>query len=164
MAGRGRDDPRSTVAAIASALPGAELTHPFGDDVDVWKVGVSAVLGRAGKMFAIVSPERRIVTLKVDPDRGVELVRDHEFVTPGYHTNKRHWVSVALDDVTIPGLVEELVEDAYVVARRRAVRRRPGPLPAARPPPSGPRSLTDHHRLVLRASRGRRRQDVGPGP
>jgi len=113
VAGRGRDDPRSTVAAIASALPGAELTHPFGDDVDVWKVGVSAVLGRAGKMFAIVSPERRIVTLKVDPDRGVELVRDHEFVTPGYHTNKRHWVSVALDDVTIPGLVEELVEDAY---------------------------------------------------
>jgi len=101
------------VAAVASRLPGAELTHPFGDEVDVWKVGGSAVSGRPGKMFAIVSPERRIVTLKVDPDRGAALVRDHDFVSPGYHTNKRHWVSVALDDVTVTGLVEELVEDAY---------------------------------------------------
>ena len=113
MAPRRRRDPGATVAEVASRLPGTELTHPFGDDVDVWKVGGSAVSGRVGKMFAIVSPERRIVTLKVDPDRGAALVRDHDFVSPGYHTNKRHWVSVALDDVTVPGLVDELVEDAY---------------------------------------------------
>jgi predicted DNA-binding protein (MmcQ/YjbR family) len=99
-----------------SLFPGAALTHPFGDDVDVWKVGAATAAGQVatgGKMFAIVSPDRRIVTLKVEPDRGAELVRDHTFVTPGYHSNKRHWISVALDDVTVPDLLDELLEDAY---------------------------------------------------
>ena len=115
MARRSRT-PQEVVASIVATLPGATLTHPFGEDIDVWKVGVSTAAGQAatgGKVFAITSPERRFVTLKVDPDRGAELVRDHSFVTPGYHTNKRHWVSVMVDEVTVPGLLEDLLEDAY---------------------------------------------------
>jgi len=113
--------PQEVVSSIVATLPGATLTHPFGDDIDVWKVGVSTAAGQAatgGKVFAITSPERRFVTLKVDPDRGAELVRDHSFVTPGYHTNKRHWVSVMVDEVTVPGLLEDLLEDAYELVLR----------------------------------------------
>jgi predicted DNA-binding protein (MmcQ/YjbR family) len=115
MARRART-PQEIVASIVGELPGATLTHPFGDEVDVWKVGVRTAAGQVatgGKMFAITSPERRFVTLKVDPDRGAELVRDHDFVIPGYHTNKRHWISVMVDEVTVPGLLEDLLEDAY---------------------------------------------------
>ena len=115
MARRSRT-PQEVVSSIVATLPGATLTHPFGDDIDVWKVGVSTAAGQAatgGKVFAITSPERRFVTLKVDPDRGAELVRDHSFVTPGYHTNKRHWISIRLDGSVPDDLVRELVEDAY---------------------------------------------------
>ena len=98
---------RRDVLAWATELPGAELTHPFGDDVAVMKVG--------GKMFVLVRlvGEPVLATLKADPDRAVELVRDHAGIEPGYHTNKRHWVSVDLATDVPGGLLRELVEDAY---------------------------------------------------
>lgn len=102
------------------ALPGAVLTHPFGDDVNVYKVGVAAASGAggrhsAGKMFAILSLTHApgLLTLKVVPERGLTLVAEHDAITPGYHTNKRHWISVVLDGSVADELVGELVEDSY---------------------------------------------------
>jgi predicted DNA-binding protein (MmcQ/YjbR family) len=101
-------------------LPGASLTYPFGDDVNVYKVGVQAASGAGGrhsggKMFCLVSlyGEPGTMTLKVDPDHGVELVREHEAISPGYHTNKRHWITVVLDGSLEDALIQELVEDSY---------------------------------------------------
>jgi len=107
---------RDTALAVALAQPGAALTHPFGDDVDVCKVGVAASEGRhlGGKMFALVGvDEPARLTLKVVPDRGEALVREHPAITPGYHTDKRHWITIALDGSVDDGLVRELVEDSY---------------------------------------------------
>ena len=111
---------RERMGAIPLELPGALLTHPFGDDVDVYKVGVQAASGTGGrhaggKMFCLVSQygDPGTMTLKVDPDLGAELVRDHPAITPGYHTNKRHWVSVTLDGTVDDDLLRTLVEDAY---------------------------------------------------
>ncbi len=101
-------------------LPGAALTYPFGDDVNVYKVGVQAASGAGGrhsggKMFCLVSlhGEPGTMTLKVDPDHGAELVREHEAISPGYHTNKRHWITVVLDAGVDDALIRELVEDSY---------------------------------------------------
>ena len=121
MAGRRAPRPqRERVSAFPLGLPGAVLTHPFGDDVDVYKVGVQPASGAGarhpgGKMFCLVSQygDPGMMTLKVDPDHGAELVRDHVAITPGYHTNKRHWVSVSLDGSVDDGLLRTLVEDAY---------------------------------------------------
>ena len=50
----------ASALALPLALPGATLTHPFGDDVNVYKVGVAtatdAGTGRhaGGKLFATV--------------------------------------------------------------------------------------------------------------
>jgi predicted DNA-binding protein (MmcQ/YjbR family) len=101
-------------------LPGASLTYPFGDDVNVYKVGLQAASGAGGrhsggKMFCLVSlyGEPGTMTLKVDPDHGVELVREHTAISPGYHTNKRHWITVVLDGSLEDSLIHELVEDSY---------------------------------------------------
>lgn len=143
MAGRRGTSPRDRAGTIAAALPGAVLTHPFGDDVDVYKVGIEGGPGRhaGGKMFALVSrgDEPGRLTLKVEPHRGRALVAEHPAITPGYHTDKRHWVTVTLDGSVPEALVRELVEDSYdlvlgtLTARARfAVDPDRFPLPPAR--------------------------------
>ena len=121
MAGRGRrTSQRDRALALPLALPGAALTHPFGDDVNVYKVGIRSGSGATdrhagGKMFCLISlwGDPGTMTVKVVPDRGAALVREHAAVEPGYHMNKRHWVSVTLDGTLTDDLLRELVEDSY---------------------------------------------------
>jgi predicted DNA-binding protein (MmcQ/YjbR family) len=129
--------------AVALQLPGAVLTNPFGDDVDVCKVGVDPAAGRhaAGKMFALLGvDEPALLTLKVVPERGADLVREHPAITPGYHTDKRHWISVRLDGSLDDALVGELVEDSYdLVLSTLTARTRFAVDPDRFPLPPGPR-------------------------
>jgi predicted DNA-binding protein (MmcQ/YjbR family) len=120
MAGRRTASQRDRVLPLPLELPGAVLTNPFGDDVNVYKVGVQSAAGTggrhsAGKIFCLIDihGEPGSITLKVAPDHGATLVRDHAAIEPGYHMNKRHWVTVALDGSVGDGLLRELVEDAY---------------------------------------------------
>ena len=97
---------RDAVVAQCLEMPGAERTHPFGDDTLVLKVG--------GRMFALVdSTDRHGVTLKADPGRAASLVATYTQVTPGYHLDKRHWISVSLADPLPEGLLADLVEESY---------------------------------------------------
>ena len=95
------------VIAQCLALPGAEETTPFGPDILVYKVG--------GKMFALTNPDDvpPRVNLKCDPERAIDLRERFEAVTPGYHMNKRHWNTVALDGTLPADLVRELVAHSY---------------------------------------------------
>lgn len=106
-------------AAQAEELPGSELTHPFGEDWDVYKV--------RGKVFmlqtAITGEE--IVTLKCAPDDARSLQEQDAGIVPGYHMNKRHWISVRPTDNIDPQLVQDLVTESYllVVAKLPKARR-----------------------------------------
>jgi len=88
-------------------LVAAELTYPFGHDTAVFKV--------AGKMFALVSlgdtPGQ--ATLKCDPKEATALRDAYDAITPGYHMNKRHWVTVDLGAALPADLVAELVRSSY---------------------------------------------------
>jgi predicted DNA-binding protein (MmcQ/YjbR family) len=86
----------------------------------VYKVGVQAASGAGGrhsrgKMFCLVSlyGDPGSMTLKVEPDRGLDLISEHGAISPGYHTNKRHWITVALDGTVADDLLRELIEDSY---------------------------------------------------
>jgi len=95
------------VERVALGLPEAVLDHPFGPEVNVYKVG--------GKVFGIMQPagEPPQVTLKCEPALALELRAQFPSVLPGYHTNKRHWNTVILDG-TVPGdEVREMVEHSY---------------------------------------------------
>ncbi|MCS0645796.1 MmcQ/YjbR family DNA-binding protein [Curtobacterium flaccumfaciens] len=91
----------------ALALPAAVETQPFGEDSVVYKV--------VGKMFVMVTDVRGtpIVNLKCAPPHGAALVRDHDEITPGWHMNKRHWITLTPGDGIDETLVEDLVANAY---------------------------------------------------
>ncbi len=78
------------------SLPGAWLDYPFGDDIAVYKVGHKDVSGQQEKMFALIAegsqPLR--VSLKCDPQLARTLRERYESVQPGYHLNKKHWITV----------------------------------------------------------------------
>lgn len=97
-----------TVAdAAARSLPGAALERPFGPDWEVYKVG--------GKVFMLCTEVQGppMVIVKADPAEAAELRCEYVEITPGYHMNKRHWITVTEGDAVSPELVENLVADSY---------------------------------------------------
>jgi predicted DNA-binding protein (MmcQ/YjbR family) len=113
------DDVRRHCLSLAATAE----EYPFGPQVAVYKV--------AGKMFALLSededPQR--VSLKLPPDEVEALKAQYEgTVLPGYHLNKRHWVTVLLDGVLDENEVRSLIEESYdLIVAALPARRRPVP-------------------------------------
>lgn len=80
---------------------------PFGPEHSVFKV--------AGKMFALSALDRTPLelSLKCEPGLAVELRNSYPAIRPGYHLNKRHWNTVALDGSLADPFVYDLIEDSY---------------------------------------------------
>lgn len=91
----------------AAELPGADVEHRVNPDWEVYKV--------RGKVFMLMTsmPGHPVVILKADPDDAAALREQHADVTPGYHMDKRHWVTVAGGGTIEEELVQELVIDSY---------------------------------------------------
>lgn len=96
-----------TIRAALLAKPGAEETFPFDTVTLVAKVG--------GKMFALLGTTGAPLqlSLKVDPDFGEMLRSTYPAIQPGYHLNKRHWVTLTLDGSLDPALVAELIDGSH---------------------------------------------------
>ncbi|MEV5643797.1 MmcQ/YjbR family DNA-binding protein [Streptomyces flaveolus] len=96
-----------TAADCAEGLPGTALEHPFGDDWEVFKV--------RGKVFMLMTevPGRPVVILKADPDEAHALREQYSHITPGYHMNKKHWITLEGGNDIDKELVGELVTDSY---------------------------------------------------
>lgn len=88
-------------------LSGAEETFPFGPETSVFKVG--------GKMFALSALKRKplTVSVKCEPEVGIELRGTYDEIEPGYHLNKRHWLTVTCGGEATDELVRELVAGSY---------------------------------------------------
>lgn len=91
-------------------LPEARLTFPFGPAPAVFKV--------VDRIFALFNgPEPEVdplsVSLKCDPEHAATLVRTQPAITPGYHLNKRHWITVDLTAALPEDLIDDLVVDSY---------------------------------------------------
>ena len=97
--------------AYLLSQPSAVEDRPFTPEVPVYKIG--------GKMFAYSSPNDvpPSITIKLDPLLGQMLRSTYKAVQPGYHMNKEHWNTIAIDG-TIPD--EELlswIDEAYTLVR-----------------------------------------------
>ncbi len=90
-------------------LNGAEETYPFGPETRVFKV--------AGKVFAVDSTPvgGESITVKALPEDVPRLIRSVEGIGPGYHMNKKHWVTVRLDGSVSPDHVRELIAESHAI-------------------------------------------------
>lgn len=89
-------------------FPGVAEDFPFGPETHVFKV--------AGKVFAIMGADdgRPVsVSLKCDPDLAPLLREQYAAVVPGYHLNKAHWNTVALDGSAPDDEIVEWVAMSY---------------------------------------------------
>ena len=100
------------------ALPQAVETFPFDDETSVFKTSGN------GKMFAlsILDGHPLSISLKCDPDDSLALQGEYPQITPGYHLNKKHWITVVLDG-SVPGeLVEQLIQASHALVRPKVPR------------------------------------------
>ncbi|MEU8976972.1 MmcQ/YjbR family DNA-binding protein [Streptomyces monashensis] len=88
-------------------LPGTGQEHRLSPDWELHKVG--------GKVFMLMTdmPGRPVVILKADPDDATALCKQYADISPGYHMNKRHWITMEGGDTIDDKLVKELVTDSY---------------------------------------------------
>lgn len=91
-------------------MPHAVEEMPFGPGTLVYKVG--------GKMFALAPEEKPAegsghVNLKVEPPLGDMLRTTYPAITGAWHMNKRHWISIELDESVPDDEIESLIEDSW---------------------------------------------------
>jgi len=87
-------------------------TFPFDENTLVFKV--------ADKMFAATDLQLfESVNLKVDPEEGVNLREQYPSVQPGYHMNKKHWITVLIDGSIPDREMKKWIDNSYnlVVAK-----------------------------------------------
>jgi predicted DNA-binding protein (MmcQ/YjbR family) len=103
------DELRDWCLGLAGAVEG----FPFAPGVSVFKTG--------GKMFALtrLGQAPLAVSLKVDPVLGEQLRASYEDIRPGYHLNKKHWVTITLGGDADDELVRGLIEDSHDLVRPR---------------------------------------------
>mgnify|MGYP001277027026 CR=1 FL=1 len=90
-------------------FPETRETEPFGPGVLVYKV--------REKVFALLMPgdadRPASISLKCDPGLSLELRAQFPAVVPGYHLNKRHWNTVALDGTVPDDELAEMLRHSY---------------------------------------------------
>ncbi|MDR2764572.1 MAG: MmcQ/YjbR family DNA-binding protein, partial [Tannerella sp.] len=88
------------------SIKGAEECMPFDENTLVYKV--------MNKMFAYFSLAPKegdfFVNMKCEPEKSVQLREYYEGITPGYHSDKKHWISVYIQSDVPDRLIEELIE------------------------------------------------------
>ena len=79
---------------------------PFGKETLVFKV--------MGKMFTLADAVNfESVNLKCEPETGMELIERYTSVSPGYHMNKKHWITVEMDDSIPDRLLKAWIGASY---------------------------------------------------
>ena len=86
---------------------------PFDESTLVYKV--------LGKIFALCPLDdweqgKPSITLKCDPDYAIQLRNDYEAIQAGFHTNKRHWNTINLNNCGFtPQFIFELIDHSYAM-------------------------------------------------
>ena len=96
-----------------ASMPGAYLDYPFGPGTAVYRAAND-------KLFALIAEGSQPlqISLKCDPNLA-ELLRDkYESVLPGYHLNKRHWITVLVTGQLEDDEIRDLIRHSFELVNR----------------------------------------------
>lgn len=98
---------REQVRQYLHTKPEAIESFPFGEDAHVFKV--------KNKMFALLALRNDLlmINLKCEPSEGIALCDMFAAITPGYHMDKKHWISVYFDGSVPEGEVKRLIDNSF---------------------------------------------------
>jgi predicted DNA-binding protein (MmcQ/YjbR family) len=96
-----------TLRSYCTAKTAVKETYPFDHVTLVFRV--------MNKMFALcnVNDHPLSVNLKCEPELSELLQEKYTAVKPGYHMNKRHWITLTLDDSVPDHEVSYLIDLSY---------------------------------------------------
>jgi predicted DNA-binding protein (MmcQ/YjbR family) len=98
------------------SLTSVEECLPFDDTALAFKVG--------GKIFALIDiTDSKSVNLKCDSNKIIDLQERFSGVLPGYHMNKKHWITVLLNEDVSDALVMEWIRDSYFLVFNKLSKR-----------------------------------------
>jgi predicted DNA-binding protein (MmcQ/YjbR family) len=94
------------------SMPHATEDLPFGPDTLAFRIG--------GKIFGLMSlalSDHQRINLKCDPAKVEDLRADYNYIIPGYHMNKTHWITILLNEDAEIKVVRRLTEDSYNIVK-----------------------------------------------
>lgn len=86
--------------------PFVSESFPFDDSTLVFKLH--------HKIFALISLEQEPLrmNLKCDPLKAILIREKYYQVIPGYHSNKKHWNSIILENLPIP-IIKKWIDHSF---------------------------------------------------
>lgn len=102
---------------LCLSMPHAAETFPFNLETSVFKISDN------NKVFALsaLDAEPPCVSVKCDPEESLALQAEYPQITPGYHLNKKHWITIVLEGVP-DELVEDLIRGSHELVRPKVRR------------------------------------------
>jgi predicted DNA-binding protein (MmcQ/YjbR family) len=102
----------------ALSLPNSKEATPFGPD--------TVVVKHHGKIFLVLnlSKEPLSVNYKADPEDIITQREDYpEYITPGYHMNKKHWNTLIINRHMPESIVKDLIKTSYTLVGKPVKKR-----------------------------------------
>ncbi|EPK1514960.1 MmcQ/YjbR family DNA-binding protein [Acinetobacter baumannii] len=94
----------------ARNLPFSEQTYPFGPEYEVFKI-LEKIF-----MLTVEVSGVKMINVKCDPYKSQEYQEYQElypFIIPGYHMNKKHWISIKPHKNLTSDFLRDLIGDSY---------------------------------------------------
>ena len=98
----------SQVEEYILSMPNVRLDYPFDDKTAVYRAAND-------KLFALVAEGSQPLrlSLKTDPNLSELLRQKYESVLPGYHLNKKHWVTILLTGQLSDDEIRDLIRLSF---------------------------------------------------
>lgn len=95
------------LTAYCLSKPCAFMDYPFGPDPAVIKVG--------SRIFALIliKNEKAWISLKCDPVIAQSLRQEYPAIAPGYHLNKEHWNTIAVNGSVPDDKLAWMIDHSY---------------------------------------------------
>lgn len=124
--------------ACCLSFEGTRDDFPFGKATSDYDRNL-LVFYVADKWFCFVNAvEFDFCNLRCAPERIPELRERYEGIGPGWHMNKKHWISVRFDSDVPEKLLLELLGQSYELAKARLTKKQWADLAAPRPSENRP--------------------------